>query len=139
MGLYQLCARQIAYAIHITNVDPLKYNLLFERFLNPERISAPDFDIDFCMDRRGEVIDYVIDEYGKDKVCQILALGTMKAKGAIKDVARVYRVPLDIVNKTTKPIPNAPGVTLDKVLGRSNNEEDLKFKCPEVIEIYENN
>ncbi|MEG1609311.1 MAG: DNA polymerase III subunit alpha, partial [Clostridia bacterium] len=66
----------IAYAIHITNVDPLRYNLLFERFLNPERVSAPDFDIDFCMDRHGEVIEYVIQKYGKDKVCQILALGT---------------------------------------------------------------
>lgn len=129
----------IAYAMHITNMDPLRFSLLFERFLNPERVSAPDFDIDFCMDRRSEVIDYVVDKYGKDKVCQILALGTMKAKGAIKDVARVYNVPLDVVNKTTKPIPNAPGVTLDKVLGRTNSEEDLKLQCPEVIEIYENN
>ncbi len=131
----------IAYAIGITNLDPLKYQLFFERFLNPERVSAPDFDIDFCMDRRGEVIDYVIRKYGKEKVCQILALGTMKAKGAIKDVARVYNVPLDIVNSTTKLIPNTPGVTLDKVLGRdpSMKEEDLKIRNPEVIEIYENN
>lgn len=131
----------IAYAIGITNLDPLKYSLIFERFLNPERVSAPDFDVDFCMDRRGEVIEYVIRKYGKDKVCQILALGTMKAKGAIKDVARVYNVPLDIVNATTKLIPNAPGVTLDKVLGRdpSTKEEDLKLRNPEVIEIYNNN
>lgn len=128
----------IAYAIHITNVDPLKYNLLFERFLNPERVSAPDFDIDFCMDRRGEVIDYVIEKYGSEKVCQILALGTMKAKGAIKDVARVYAVPLDIVNKTTKPIPNTPGVTLEKVLGR-HKDADMSLRNAEVIEIYENN
>ncbi len=129
----------IAYAIHITNVDPLRFNLLFERFLNPERVSAPDFDIDFCMDRRGEVIEYVIKKYGKEKVCQILALGTMKAKGAIKDVARVYNIPLDIVNKTTKPIPNTPGLTLDKVLGRTGKEDDLPLRNPEVIEIYENN
>ena len=131
----------IAYAIGITNLDPLKYQLFFERFLNPERVSAPDFDIDFCMDRRGEVIEYVIRKYGKEKVCQILALGTMKAKGAIKDVARVYNVPLDIVNSTTKLIPNTPGVTLDKVLGRdpSTKEDDLKIRNPEVIEIYENN
>lgn len=131
----------IAYAIGITNLDPLKYSLIFERFLNPERVSAPDFDVDFCMDRRGEVIEYVIRKYGKEKVCQILALGTMKAKGAIKDVARVYNVPLDIVNATTKLIPNAPGVTLDKVLGRSKStkEEDLKLRNPEVIEIYNNN
>ncbi|MDE7078587.1 MAG: DNA polymerase III subunit alpha [Clostridia bacterium] len=131
----------IAYAVGITNLDPLKYKLFFERFLNPERVSAPDFDIDFCMDRRGEVIEYVIRKYGKEKVCQILALGTMKAKGAIKDVARVYNVPLDIVNSTTKLIPNAPKVTLDKVLGRdpSTKEDDLKLRNPEVIEIYENN
>lgn len=131
----------IAYAVGITNLDPLKYQLFFERFLNPERVSAPDFDIDFCMDRRGEVIEYVIRKYGKEKVCQILALGTMKAKGAIKDVARVYNVPLDIVNSTTKLIPNAPKVTLDKVLGRdpSTKEDDLKLRNPEVIEIYENN
>ncbi|MDE6188682.1 MAG: DNA polymerase III subunit alpha, partial [Clostridia bacterium] len=131
----------IAYAVGITNLDPLKYKLFFERFLNPERVSAPDFDIDFCMDRRGEVIDYVIRKYGKEKVCQILALGTMKAKGAIKDVSRVYNVPLDIVNATTKLIPNAPKVTLDKVLGRdpSTKEDDLKLRNPEVIEIYETN
>ncbi|MBD5086774.1 MAG: DNA polymerase III subunit alpha [Clostridiales bacterium] len=131
----------IAYAVGITNLDPLKYKLFFERFLNPERVSAPDFDIDFCMDRRGEVIEYVIRKYGKEKVCQILALGTLKAKGAIKDVARVYNVPLDIVNSTTKLIPNAPKVTLDKVLGRdpSTKEDDLKLRNPEVIEIYENN
>ncbi|MEG2561787.1 MAG: DNA polymerase III subunit alpha [Clostridia bacterium] len=143
----------IAYAIHITNVDPLKYNLLFERFLNPERISAPDFDIDFCMDRRGEVIEYVTQKYGKDKVCQILALGTMKAKGAIKDVARVYKVPLDIVNKTTKCIPNTPGLTLQQVLGwatvpskitdpeeRAEKENELKKNfCPEVLDIYKTN
>lgn len=129
----------VAYAIHITNVDPLKYNLLFERFLNPERVSMPDFDVDFCMDRRGEVIDYVTRKYGRDKVCQILALGTMKAKGAIKDVARVYNVPLDLVTKATKPIPNTPGMTLDKVLGRTGKDEDLKEKCPEVIELYETN
>ncbi|MDY4591908.1 MAG: DNA polymerase III subunit alpha [Eubacteriales bacterium] len=141
----------IAYAIHITNVDPLRYNLLFERFLNPERVSAPDFDVDFCMDRRGEVIDYVIRRYGKEKVCQILALGTMKAKGAIKDVARVMDVSLDKVNKTTKAIPNTPGLTLDMVLGRVS-VDDIKdpeerekkraeleaSKCPEVIEMYEN-
>lgn len=129
----------IAYAIRITNVDPLKYSLLFERFLNPERVSAPDFDIDFCMDRRSEVIDYVVRKYGKDKVCQILALGTMKAKGAIKDVARVYGIPLDLVTKATKPISNAPGVTLDKVLGRSTAPEDALIFSPEVLEIYNTN
>lgn len=134
----------IAYSIGITNVDPLKYNLLFERFLNPERVSAPDFDIDFCYERRGEVIDYVIEKYGSDKVCQILALGTMKAKGAIKDVARIYGIPLALVNRCTKAIANAPGVTLEKVLFEDKNEkkegEDAKsFYSPEVVEIYESN
>ena len=131
----------IAYAIGITNVDPLKYQLLFERFLNPERVSAPDFDVDFCYERRGEVIDYVIRKYGSEKVCQILALGTMKAKGAIKDVARVYGVPLALVNRTTKAIDNAPDVTLGKVLHAELNvgkdgEEVKSHYSPEVVEIY---
>lgn len=131
----------IAYAIGITNVDPLKFNLLFERFLNPERVSAPDFDVDFCYERRGEVIDYVIRKYGSEKVCQILALGTMKAKGAIKDVARVYGVPLALVNRTTKAIDNAPDVTLEKVLYAEKNvgkngEEVKSHYSPEVVEIY---
>ena len=131
----------IAYAIGITNVDPLKYQLLFERFLNPERVSAPDFDVDFCYERRGEVIDYVIRKYGSEKVCQILALGTMKAKGAIKDVARVYGVPLALVNRTTKAIDNAPDVTLEKVLHPEKNvgkdgEEVKSHYSPEVVDIY---
>mgnify|MGYP001851682833 FL=1 len=131
----------IAYAIGITNVDPLKYQLLFERFLNPERVSAPDFDVDFCYERRGEVIDYVIRKYGSEKVCQILALGTMKAKGAIKDVARVYGVPLALVNRTTKAIDNAPDVTLEKVLYAEKNvgkdgEEVKSHYSPEVVDIY---
>ena len=129
----------IAYAIHITNVDPLRYNLLFERFLNPERESPPDFDVDFCFERRGEVIEYVTRKYGSDKVCQILALGTMKAKGAIKDVARVYNVPLPDVNKLTKAIANDPKVTLDKVLGRTGNEDDKKLYSPEVVQMYNEN
>lgn len=129
----------IAYAIQITNVDPLRYNLLFERFLNPERESPPDFDVDFCFERRGEVIDYVTRKYGKDKVCQILALGTMKAKGAIKDVARVYNVPLPEVNKLTKAIANDPKITLDKVLGRTDKEEDKKLYSPEVVQMYNEN
>ena len=129
----------IAYAIHITNVDPLRYNLLFERFLNPERESPPDFDVDFCFERRGEVIEYVTRKYGSNKVCQILALGTMKAKGAIKDVARVYGVPLSDVNRLTKAIANDPKVTLDKVLGRTGNEDDKKLYSPEAVEMYNEN
>ncbi len=79
----------VAWALQITNIDPLKYNLLFERFLNPERISMPDIDIDFCIEGRDKVIDYVRDKYGHDKVCNIITFGTMMAKGVIKDVARV--------------------------------------------------
>lgn len=124
----------IAYAIGITNVNPLKYNLLFERFLNPERVSNPDFDIDFCVDGRGQVIDYVIDKYGAEKVCQILALGTMATKNAIKDVARVYKIPLNEVNRLTKLIPGGK-VHLDELLGLSDNKTGV---IPELVEAYEN-
>ncbi len=129
----------IAYAVGITNVDPLRYNLLFERFLNPERVSNPDFDIDFCVDGRGQIIEYVIEKYGADKVCQILALGTMATKNAIKDVARVYDVPLSEVNTLTKLIP-AGKVKLNKLLGR---EPDANGKTPdlipEILQAYNNN
>ncbi len=91
-----------AYAVGITNVDPLKYSLIFERFLNPERKSMPDFDIDFCVDRRQEVIEYVVRKYGKEKVCQIVTFGTMAAKNAIRDVARAYRMPVSEVTRITK-------------------------------------
>jgi len=94
----------LAYALGITKLDPLKYNLLFERFLNLERRSMPDFDLDFCKRRRGEVIEYVIDKYGRDNVCQIVTFGSMKAKAAIKDIARVFDVPFAEVSKITKPI-----------------------------------
>ncbi len=94
----------LAYALGITKLNPLKYNLLFERFLNLERRSMPDFDLDFCKRRRGEVIEYVIDKYGRDNVCQIVTYGTMKAKAAIKDIARVFDVPFAEVAKITKPI-----------------------------------
>ena len=94
----------IAYALGITRLDPLKYGLLFERFLHSERVSMPDFDLDFCCDRRGEVIDYVIQKYGKDHVCQIITFGTLAAKAAIKDIARVFKMPYAEVDKITKPI-----------------------------------
>ena len=126
----------IAYAIRITDVDPLKYNLLFERFLNPERESPPDFDVDFCYERRGEVIEYVTRKYGSDKVCQILALGTMKAKAAIKKIARVYNVPLADVNKLTKTIANNPKVTLANVFHKSEKEDEVKLYSPEAVEVY---
>jgi DNA polymerase-3 subunit alpha len=96
----------VAYSLRITDIDPLPYNLLFERFLNPERVSMPDFDIDFCQDRRGEVISYVTDKYGKENVAQIITYGALSAKSAIKDVARVMGVPFAEVNELTRNIPN---------------------------------
>ncbi|MFC1571361.1 DNA polymerase III subunit alpha [Candidatus Margulisiibacteriota bacterium] len=107
----------VSYALGITNVDPLKYGLIFERFLNLERISMPDIDIDFCYERRNEVIDYVSKKYGQDHVAQIVTFGTMAARGAIRDVGRVQRVPLAQVDKIAKMVPFAPDMTLDKALG----------------------
>ena len=83
----------VAYALRITDLDPIRYNLLFERFLNPERVSMPDFDVDFCQNRRGEVIDYVTDKYGKDNVGQIITFGSLKARSVIRDVVRVRGLP----------------------------------------------
>ena len=102
----------VAYAIGITNVDPIKYNLLFERFLNPERISMPDIDIDFDDEGRQKVIDYVVDKYGKNQVAQIITYGTMAAKSSIKDVGRVLKIPLSETDKMSKLVPERPKVTL---------------------------
>jgi DNA polymerase-3 subunit alpha len=102
----------VAYSMGITDVDPLDYDLLFERFLNPERISMPDIDIDFCMNRRGEVIDYVRRKYGADKVAQIITFGTMAAKSVVRDVGRVLGLPYGLVDKVAKTIPTGPEVTL---------------------------
>jgi DNA polymerase-3 subunit alpha len=103
----------VAWSMGITDIDPLDYDLLFERFLNPERISMPDIDIDFCMNRRGEVIDYVRRKYGKDKVAQIITFGTMAAKSVVRDVGRVLGQPYAFVDKVAKTIPGGPGITLD--------------------------
>lgn len=102
----------VAYCIRITDVDPLKFDLLFERFLNPDRISMPDIDIDFDEDGREKVLQWVVNKYGEDKVAQVITFGTMAAKGAIRDVGRVQRLPLDEVNRLTKLIPPRPGITL---------------------------
>ncbi len=102
----------VAYALGITKVDPLRFDLLFERFLNPARVSMPDIDIDFCFERRGEVIEYVRQRYGRDSVGQIITFGTMKARAAIKDVARVLKVPPGEADKLTKLIPSNPGFSL---------------------------
>lgn len=102
----------VAYCIRITDVDPLKFDLLFERFLNPDRISMPDIDIDFDEDGRDRVLKWVVGKYGQDKVAQVITFGTMAAKGAIRDVGRVQRLPLDEVGRLTKLVPNRPGISL---------------------------
>ncbi|MDD6202341.1 MAG: DNA polymerase III subunit alpha [Lachnospiraceae bacterium] len=106
----------VAYCLHITNIDPIKYQLLFERFLNPERVSMPDIDIDFCFERRQEVIDYVGRKYGADKVVQIVTFGTMAAKAVIRDVGRVMDLPYSFVDGIAKMIPNELNITIDRAL-----------------------
>lgn len=113
----------ILYLIGVTDIEPLRFNLFFERFINPERISYPDIDVDICMDRRQEVIDYTIRKYGHDKVAQIITFGTMKAKMAIKDVGRVLNVPIAKVNEIAKAVPDDLNITLEKAL-----EIDPDFK-----------
>lgn len=106
----------VSYCLYITNINPLKYNLLFERFLNPERISMPDIDVDFCYERRQEVIDYVVKKYGQDHVAQIVTFGTMAARGAIRDVGRVLGYPYGEVDVLAKMIPMELGITIDNAL-----------------------
>ena len=106
----------VAYALQITNVDPLEYDLLFERFLNPERISLPDFDVDFCMDGRDRVIQHVMELYGRDAVSQIITFGTMAAKAVVRDVARVQGKPYGLADKLSKLIPFDPGMTLERAM-----------------------
>ena len=118
----------VAYCLHITNIDPIKYSLLFERFLNPERVSMPDIDIDFCFERRQEVIDYVGEKYGADKVVQIVTFGTMAAKGVIRDVGRVMDMPYAFVDGISKMIPNELNITIEKALVMN----------PELKQLYDN-
>lgn len=115
----------VSYCLKITDIDPIKYNLLFERFLNPERVSMPDIDIDFCFERRQEVIDYVGEKYGADKVVQIVTFGTMAAKGVIRDVGRVMDLPYSYVDSIAKMVPNELNVTIDRAL--SANPEFRKM------------
>lgn len=112
-----------AYCMGITNVDPIKYNLIFERFLNPERVSMPDIDVDFCYERREEVIDYVVRKYGSDHVAQIVTFGTMAARAAIRDCGRAMGLQYGVVDNVAKKVPHSIGVTLEKALAES---EDLK-------------
>jgi DNA polymerase-3 subunit alpha len=123
----------VSYALRITDVDPLQYNLLFERFLNPERISMPDIDIDFCMRRRGELIDYVTQKYGRENVAQIITFGTMAAKAAVKDVGRAMNIPYGEVDRLAKLIPATLGIELEDALEEApqlkaavNADENLK-------------
>lgn len=106
----------VAYCLGITDVDPIQYNLFFERFLNPERITMPDIDVDFCYERRQEVIDYVIEKYGKDHVCQIITFGTMAARAVIRDVGRVMRIPYADVDRIAKTVPMELGITIDRAI-----------------------
>lgn len=126
----------IAYAIGITNIDPLRFNLLFERFLNPERVSMPDFDIDFRDDRREEIIDYVTRKYGRDKVSQIITFGTLKAKNAIKDVGRVLNVPYSERDRVTKLMTSNLKCNIDMEFGFVPPGKDYPDPDPELKEIY---
>jgi len=123
----------VAWALQITDLDPLPYNLLFERFLNPERVSMPDFDIDFCMDRRDEVIDYVARKYGRERVSQIITYGTMAAKAVVRDVGRVLGFPYGFVDSVAKLIPNILGITLKDVMGEGKDES---MHSSELIQRY---
>lgn len=119
----------VAYCLEITNIDPIKYNLLFERFLNPERVSMPDIDIDFCYERRQEVIDYVVRKYGKEQVVQIVTFGTLAAKGVIRDVGRVLDLPYALCDSIAKMVPNDSNMTIETALKMN----------PELRTIYESN
>ena len=122
----------VAYIIEITDIDPIKYNLLFERFLNPERISMPDFDVDFCYERREEVIQYVTEKYGKNHVSQIITFGTLAAKNVIRNVGRVLDIPLTEVDKIAKMIPNEIHITIDKAL-EENKELKILYDTNDTV------
>ena len=117
----------VAYALQITDLDPIEHDLLFERFLNPERVSMPDFDIDFCMEGRDRVIGYVADRYGRERTSQIITYGTMAAKAVVRDVGRVLGHPYGFVDRIAKLIPLELGITL----------EDALEKEPELKRLYQ--
>ena len=127
----------VSYALGITDIDPLKYDLLFERFLNPERVSLPDIDIDFCYERRSEVIDYVTSKYSKDNVAQIITFGTMMAKGVIRDVGRVMGMPYADVDKLAKLVPNDLNITLKKALEVEPELKNLYKNNPQVTQLLD--
>ncbi len=126
----------VAWALQITNIDPLKYNLLFERFLNPERVTMPDIDIDFCIDGRDRVINYVRDRYGHNKVCHIITFGTMLAKGVIKDVARALGFPFEDANSITNLIPEQLKITLDEAIEQEPRLKELIAHNPKASRLF---
>ncbi len=132
-GAGSLCA----YCMGITMIDPLQYDLLFERFLNPERVSMPDFDVDFCTEKRQQVIDYVIDKYGADRVAQIITFGTMAARAAVRDVARAMGLPYAIGDRVAKLVPQALNMTLERALQENEKLRDLRDSDPQVKVLLE--
>ncbi len=122
----------VSYCLEITNIDPIKYELIFERFLNPERVTMPDIDIDFCYERRGEVIDYVNKKYGSDKVAQIVTFGTMAAKLAIRDTGRALDMPYGFVDSVAKQIPNELNITIERALKENNQLKNMYDADPQV-------
>ncbi len=127
----------VAYTLAITNIDPIRYQLLFERFLNPERVSMPDIDVDFCFERRQEVIDYVVRKYGKDRVVQIVTFGTLQARGVLRDVGRVMDLPYAFVDSIAKMIPKELNITLDKSLKMNHELKKLYDEDPQVKELID--
>src|SRR5438445_6940623 len=129
----------VAYALTITDLDPIRFGLLFERFLNPERVSMPDFDIDFCQDRRGEVIDYVQERYGCDQVAQIITVGTLQARGVLRDVGRVLQMPYGQVDKLTKLVPQNPAapVTLAQAIESEPKLQAFRDEDPVVARAFD--
>ena len=119
----------VSYCLKITNIDPIRYQLLFERFLNPERVSMPDIDVDFCYERRQEVIDYVVEKYGKDQVAQIVTFGTLAARGVIRDVGRVMDLPYSLCDQVSKMVPAELNITLDLALKKNPElEGPLRYR-----------
>ena len=125
----------VAYSLEITNINPISYNLLFERFINPERISLPDFDVDFCQDRRQEVIEYVTEKYGKERVAQIITFGKLQAKAVIRDVSRVFGLPYSEADRLSKLIPDELGITLEKAMAKESRLRELEERDPKIRQI----
>lgn len=127
----------VAYSLGITNIDPIAYNLIFERFLNPERVTMPDIDIDFCYERRGEVIDYVVEKYGEDRVAQIITFGTLAARASIKDTGRALAIPYADVDRVAKMIPMMLNMSLDRALKMNPDLNNLYHSDPKVKELID--